>query len=81
MNFNLEIKDDLEDINEQKYINNMDEMLHDIGAYTFIDVTSDGINPSIRPHRPGPTANPSYDKLLDDAQRPLFIGCTNYFKL
>ncbi|XP_042951411.1 uncharacterized protein LOC122287225 [Carya illinoinensis] len=63
-------------------IDDMDHMLDDIRAGTFVDVPQDHSNPlptggSI----PDPFPSSSSEQLLEDARRPLFIGCTKFTKL
>ncbi|XP_042950995.1 uncharacterized protein LOC122282961 isoform X2 [Carya illinoinensis] len=63
---------------DDKYIDDMDHMLDDIQAGTFVDVPRDHSNPlptggSI----PDAPPSSSTDQLLEDARCPLFSGCTD----
>ncbi|KAF5443124.1 hypothetical protein F2P56_035712 [Juglans regia] len=65
-----------------EYIDDMDHMLDDIRASTFVDVRQDHGNPSpTRGSIPDPSPSSSFDHLLEDARRPLFAGCTKFSKL
>ncbi|XP_042962433.1 uncharacterized protein LOC122296696 [Carya illinoinensis] len=63
------------------YIDDMDRMFDDIRAATFGDATED--NTMEPTHSAIPQSSPSttFDQLLEDAQRPLFDGCTKFSKL
>ncbi|XP_035546633.1 uncharacterized protein LOC118348663 [Juglans regia] len=75
--------DDIDDdiIQEDDYIDDMQHMLDDIRAGTFVDVPQDSTPVPNRPsiHVDGPA--PSFDQLLEDVRRPLFDGCTEFSKL
>ncbi|XP_042969103.1 uncharacterized protein LOC122301789 [Carya illinoinensis] len=59
----------------------MQHMLDDIQAGTFINVPQDNIVAPNRPPIPEDLPTTTFDKLLDDARRPLFEGCTKFTKL
>lgn len=75
--------DDIEDevIPEDDYIDDMQQMLDDIWAGTFVDVPQDNTTSPNRPPIPEATPASSFDQLLEDARRPLFNGCTKFSKL
>ncbi|XP_035540218.1 uncharacterized protein LOC118344206 [Juglans regia] len=65
-----------------EYIDDMDHMLDDIRASTFVDVPQDHRNPlPTRGSILDPSPSSSFDHLLEDARRPLFAGCTKFSKL
>ncbi|XP_042958038.1 uncharacterized protein LOC122293546 [Carya illinoinensis] len=59
----------------------MQQMLDDMRAGTFVDVPQDNTGSSNRPPIPEDSPATSFDKLLEDARRPLFDGCTTFTKL
>ncbi|XP_042975467.1 uncharacterized protein LOC122306950 [Carya illinoinensis] len=67
-------------IPEDDYIDDMQQMLDDMRAGTFVDVPQENIGSSIRPPIPEDSPATSFDKLLEDARRPLFDGCTTFTK-
>ncbi|XP_040994376.1 uncharacterized protein LOC121240926 [Juglans microcarpa x Juglans regia] len=73
------IDDDI--IQEDNYIDDMQHMLDDIRAGTFVDVPQDStpMPNRLSIHVDGPA--PSFDQLLEDARRPLFDGCTEFSEL
>ncbi|XP_035541671.1 uncharacterized protein LOC118344673 [Juglans regia] len=75
--------DDLDDdiIQEDDYIDDMQHMLDDIRAGTFVDVPQDSTHLPNRPSIPVDGPAPSFDQLLEDARRPLYDGCTEFSKL
>ncbi|XP_042958210.1 uncharacterized protein LOC122293820 [Carya illinoinensis] len=68
-------------IPEDDYIDDMQHMLDDIRAGTFINVSQHNSSSPNRPPIPGDEPATTFDKLLDDARRPLFEGCTKFTKL
>ncbi|XP_040991839.1 uncharacterized protein LOC121238846 [Juglans microcarpa x Juglans regia] len=75
--------DDIDDdiIQEDDYIDDMQHMLDDIRAGTFVDVPQDS---TPAPNKPPVTIDPpvpSFDQLLEDVLRPLFDRCTKFSKL
>ncbi|XP_042969106.1 uncharacterized protein LOC122301793 [Carya illinoinensis] len=63
------------------YIDDMDRIFDDIWAATFGDARED--NTTSPAHSAIPQSSPSttFDQQLEDAQRPLFDGCTKFSKL
>ncbi|XP_035540273.1 uncharacterized protein LOC108993977 [Juglans regia] len=76
--------DSVEVSHQEEYIDDMDEMLGDFMESTFVDVAS-GNTTTPHEHQASPILGPAqtsaYEKLLNDARRPLFDGCKNFSQL
>ncbi|XP_042942614.1 uncharacterized protein LOC122276775 [Carya illinoinensis] len=64
-----------------EYIDDMQHMLDDVRACTFVDVPQENTATPNTPPIPEDSPATAFDKLLDDARRPLFDGCTKFTKL
>ncbi|XP_042952181.1 uncharacterized protein LOC122289264 [Carya illinoinensis] len=75
--------DDISDevIPEDDYIDDMQHMLDEIRVGTFIDVPQHNTAKPNRPPILEDSPATTFDKLLEDARRPLFEGCTKFTKL
>ncbi|XP_042942758.1 uncharacterized protein LOC122307433 [Carya illinoinensis] len=79
--FNDDDDDSVAD-SSNEYIDDMDHMLDDIRAGTFVDHAQDHNNPlPTAASIPDPFPSSSFEQLLEDARRPLFPGCTKFSKL
>ncbi|XP_035551056.1 uncharacterized protein LOC118349653 [Juglans regia] len=63
------------------YIDDMQHMLDDIRAGTFVDVHQDSAPAPNRPPITVDSPPTSFDQLLEHARRPLFDGCKEFLKL
>ncbi|XP_042954736.1 uncharacterized protein LOC122291161 [Carya illinoinensis] len=63
------------------YIDDMDRMFNDIRAATFGDAPEDNTTEPTQSAIPQSSPSTTFDQLLEDAQRPLFDGCTKFSKL
>ncbi|XP_042944188.1 uncharacterized protein LOC122278155 [Carya illinoinensis] len=66
---------------EDDYIDDMQHMLDDVRAGTFVDVPQENTATPNTPPVPEDSPATAFDKLLEDARRPLFDGCTKFTKL
>ncbi|XP_042974859.1 uncharacterized protein LOC122306494 [Carya illinoinensis] len=63
------------------YIDDMDRMFSDIRVATFGDAPEDNTTSPTHSAIPQSSLSTTFDQLLEDAQRPLFYGCTKFSKL
>ncbi|XP_042960740.1 uncharacterized protein LOC122295688 [Carya illinoinensis] len=66
---------------EDDYIDDMQHMLDDIRSGTFVHVPEDNTTTPNRSPIPKDSPSTTFEKLLEDARRPLFEGCTEFTKL
>ncbi|XP_042940699.1 uncharacterized protein LOC122275604 [Carya illinoinensis] len=75
-----DLDDDVNELQNHEYVDNMDEMLDDIrlGSFTNVELVEQSTGEG--PTYVDPRAK-NFDQLLEDAKRPLYPGCAKFSKL